>query len=122
MKSIQVILIIFSLVTAVLGGMIFRSKLVSRLFTALLSCLALVLVILPDLTTDLARLLGVGRGTDLLFYIVFFAVVQIFLLLYLRTRKLERKLTESIRALAIQGANHAGIRADASLHQEESCC
>lgn len=121
MKSIQVILIVFSLVTAVLGGMIFHSKLINRLFTALLSCLALVLVILPDLTTGLARLLGVGRGTDLLFYIVFFAVVQIFLLLYLRTRRLERKLTESIRALALQGASQAGIQAVASSHQEQPC-
>ena len=118
MKSIQIILIVLSLATAVLGGIIFHSKLINRLFTALLSCLALVLVILPDLTTDLARLLGVGRGTDLLFYVVFFAVVHIFLLLYLRTRKLERKLTESIRALAIQGSGHAGAQAVAPLSQE----
>jgi small membrane protein len=110
MKSIQVILIFFSLLAAVLGSMAFRAKLICRLFAALLPCLALVLVILPDLTTDLARTLGVGRGTDLLFYATFFAAVHIFLLLYARTRRLERKLTESIRALAIQRAGGAGMQ------------
>lgn len=104
MKSIQVILVILSLMTGILGSSVFRSKLFGRLIAVALFCLSIVLVILPDLTTDLARALGVGRGTDLLFYTVFFAGVQAFLLLYARTRKLERKLTESLRAIAIRDA------------------
>jgi hypothetical protein len=104
MKSIQVILVILSLMTGILGSSVFHSKLFGRLIAASLFCLSIVLVLLPDLTTDLARKLGVGRGTDLLFYTVFFAGIQAFLLLYARTRKLERKLTESIRAIAIRDA------------------
>lgn len=104
MKIIQVILLVLSVMAAILGGVVFQSKLVCRLITAFLFCLTTVLVILPDLTSDLARALGVGRGTDLLLYILFFAAVHAFLLLYMRTRKLERKLAESIRALAIRDA------------------
>ncbi len=104
MKSIQVLLVILSLVAGSLGNIVFRSKVTCRLITAFLFCLAVLLVMLPDLTTDMARALGVGRGTDLLLYIVFFAGVHTFLLLYMRTRKLERKLTDAIRALAIRQA------------------
>lgn len=121
MKSIQLILIALSLMAAVFGSMVFRSKLICRLLAAVLLCLALVLVTLPDLTTDLARTLGVGRGTDLLFYIVFFAGIHLFLLLYMRTRRLERKLTDSIRALAIRGADDARMRAGISALEERAC-
>ncbi len=121
MKSIQVILIVLSLVAAVFGSVAFRSKLISRLIAAILLCLALVLITLPDLTTDLARTLGVGRGTDLLFYVVFFAGTHLFLVLYVRTRRLERKLTDSIRALAIRGAQAAEMRIGIPRSKEEAC-
>lgn len=110
MTSIQIILVILSVMTGILGSSVFRSRLLGRLIAAFLFCVSVVLVILPDLTTDLARKLGVGRGTDLLFYTVFFAGIQAFLLLYARTRKLERKLTESIRAIAVREAAIVQVR------------
>jgi hypothetical protein len=50
----------------------------------------------------------VGRGTDLLLYIALFAGIHAFFLLYLRMRRLERKLTEQIRANAIRDAHRLG--------------
>jgi small membrane protein len=104
MKSIQFLLLILTLMSGILGSAVFRSKSVCRLVAGFLFCLSVVLVILPDLTTCLARTLGVGRGTDLLLYIVFFAGVHAFLLMYMQTRRLERKFIASIRVLAIQQA------------------
>src|SRR3954452_16125619 len=104
MKSIQVILIILSMLAAIIGSMAFRSKLVSRLLALLLFGAATGFVMFPDATSNIARLLGVGRGTDLLLYVAIFAGLHSFLLLYIRTRGVQRKLTELTRALAIKDA------------------
>lgn len=104
MKSIQVILIILSMLAAIIGSMAFRSKLISRLVALLLFSAATAFVIFPGATSDIARALGVGRGTDLLLYVAIFAGLHSYLLLYIRTRGVQRKLTELARALAIKGA------------------
>jgi hypothetical protein len=64
----------------------------------------LVFIAVPGLTTKLARLLGVGRGADLIFYlsILFFGFVC--LKLYERIKKLERLLHQVVRDKAIKDA------------------
>lgn len=104
MKSIQVILIIFSMLIAMMGSMAFRSKLISRLVALLFFGAATGFVIFPDATSSIARVLGVGRGTDLLLYVAIFAGLHSCLRLYIRTRAVQRKLTELARALAIRDA------------------
>jgi small membrane protein len=61
-------------------------------------------VLRPDHVTWVANRLGVGRGADLLLYIV--VVVTIFLMLntYLRFRSVERQMTDLVRSLAIRDA------------------
>jgi len=106
MKSIQVILIALAVMAAILGSIAFRSKLAYRLLGMFFFFVATGFVVFPDASTQIARILGVGRGTDLLLYLVIFAGVHAFLLLYMRTRRLERKLTELVRAMAIQAAEY----------------
>ena len=104
MKSIQVILIILSMLAAIMGSIAFKSKLLPRLLALLLFCAATGFVIFPEATSDIARVLGVGRGTDLLLYVTIFAGLHSCLRLYIRTRAVQRKLTELTRALAIKDA------------------
>ena len=71
----------------------------------LLFCLfGVIAVINPDVMTWLAHRVGVGRGTDLLLYIL--AVVFGFFSLntYLRFKDTERRLTRLARAMAIRDA------------------
>ena len=55
----------------------------------------------PNSTTALARRLGISRGTDLLLYVLVLAVLQGFLIFYLRLRRVRRELTILVRRLAI---------------------
>ncbi len=89
---------------AILASVAFRARLIYRLLAVVLFLVATVFIFSPDLTTVIARSLGVGRGADLLLYVSLIAGVHIALLLYRRTRELERRMTELIRAAAIRDA------------------
>jgi small membrane protein len=104
MRTIQVLLIALILLAAIVGSVAFRSRLAYRLLGMFFFLVATLCVLFPDSTTDIAKSLGVGRGTDLLLYLVIFAGVHACLLLYMRTRRLERKLTQVVRAIAIRDA------------------
>ena len=108
MKSIQAILVILCLIAAILGSLAFRSKLGYRLLAAFFFLTAITFVIFPGSTSIIAHALGVGRGADLLLYLGLLAGIHSFLLLYLRTRRLESRMTEQIRAIAIRDAVWVG--------------
>lgn len=69
------------------------------------SAAAVLPVWLPELATELAHLVGVGRGTDLLLYLWFTISVLLILALYLRLMRLQDRLTELVRALALREAD-----------------
>jgi len=106
LTSIQGILIACFVVAAILGSIAFRTRLACRLLAVLLCLAAVIFILFPDLTTAIARLLGVGRGTDLVLYVALVAGIHAILLLYRRTRDLERKITGQIRAMALRDAQH----------------
>lgn len=71
----------------------------------LLFCLFGILAVLkPDLMTWLANRVGVGRGTDLLLYMLTVVFGFFALNTYLRFKDTERRLTRLVRALAIRDA------------------
>lgn len=105
MNSIQGLLIAFLIVAAIISSFAFRAKVAYRLVAVFLLFGAIVLVLFPNLTTVVARSLGVGRGTDLLLYVSLITGLHVALMLYLRTRELERKITEQARAIAIRNAS-----------------
>lgn len=55
----------------------------------------------PEITIAAARLLGVGRGADLVLYVAILGMLTGFFLLYVRFRKLEQDLTRLVRHLAL---------------------
>lgn len=63
----------------------------------------------PDLTTRLARLLGIGRGADLLLYLLVLAFVASWFLFYHRLRVLQGAVTQLVRELALRDATAAAI-------------
>lgn len=65
---------------------------------------AVVFIIWPDITTRLAKKLGVGRGADLVFYLSILIFWFVVLKLYTRIRKLEQTFTNIIRKEAIGNA------------------
>lgn len=69
---------------------------------ALASTAAILPVWMPQWATEVANLLGVGRGTDLLLYLWFTISVLLILAMYLRLMRLQDQLTELVRQVAIR--------------------
>jgi hypothetical protein len=67
----------------------------------------IVLVIMPDLSTKIANVLGVGRGTDLLFYFALLGGFFIASNFYFRFKQQEQTLIHIVRHIAIDRAEHA---------------
>jgi len=96
-----------------------RSSLRDRLVGLILFLVACTAVLVPDSTQAVVNLVGVGRGTDLTFYLfavgsVFFAVV-----IYAKLNQLGRSMTQVIRRIAIsealsQSSGNASVPADRS--------
>jgi len=64
-------------------------------------------ILSPDLTTWIAKLLGIGRGADLLIYLLALAFLFLVFYLYQRFQRIESALTELARHIAIAEARMA---------------
>jgi len=62
----------------------------------------------PQLLQQLANLLGIGRGTDVLLYLLVFAFFGTSFFLYARTIVLQRQLTQLVRRYALDNAQRRG--------------
>ena len=65
---------------------------------------AAVAIARPELTADVARALGIGRGTDLVLYFAILGMVFGFFAVYVRLRRIESDMTKLVRELAIRSA------------------
>lgn len=61
-------------------------------------------IIRPDWTIQIATALGIGRGADLVLYLLAFAFILSVFYFYNRLRKNEVIITEIVRQIAIQNA------------------
>ena len=61
----------------------------------------LILSAKPDLTTVVARALGIGKGADLVFYTGIVVMLIGFQMVYVRLRRLRREMTRLVRHIAL---------------------
>ncbi len=107
MSLIQLVLVLFAafavarVVGRFLAGVIRLSE--CLLWTGLWIGVAVV-VLDPSLTQRVARVLGVGRGVDAVFYLTIVLLFYLVFRVHMRIRGLERQLTELVRKLALLGA------------------
>ncbi|HMG56328.1 MAG TPA: DUF2304 domain-containing protein [Kofleriaceae bacterium] len=66
-----------------------------------LLAVAAIAVIVPDITAEAAQLVGVGRGSDLVTYMVEVGTLFVLLHYYTKFVELERRMTDIVRELAI---------------------
>jgi hypothetical protein len=104
MRPIQLLLILFAVVLAVLYFQRLRSRLLDRAIFFLIAAAAIVMVAQPEWATTVAQIVGVGRGADLVAYLGISGLAFLWLRLYVRQRDMETKLTELGRQLAIKRA------------------
>lgn len=89
---------------AAIGWFVFRRR--NRLplhimLVFLLLVAGAVAVVFPMLTTDVANLLGVGRGADLVTYIAIVTVMFVLVHYYTKFVELQQQVTDLTRELAI---------------------
>lgn len=75
---------------------------------------AAVAVLWPDITSHIARSLGIGRGADLVFYCAILVLVSGIWMLYIRLRRVRREITLLVRHVAILEAERESRKTDAS--------
>ena len=100
----MIIRILLLLGFALIGWSIFlrRNRLPIHIMTVFaLLVAAAVAVVFPNVTQDVADLVGVGRGADLVTYIAIVAVMFVLLHYYTKFVELQRNVTELTRELAI---------------------
>jgi hypothetical protein len=101
----QIIMTIFVLFAVSRVVLRFRERKIS--FVAMISWFLLwiaveIIIWRPDVTTSLAKILGIGRGADLLIYgsllVIFYSVFRI----YIKFEDLERQITTLVRKIALE--------------------
>jgi hypothetical protein len=69
---------------------------------------AVILLLIPTLATQVASLIGIGRGADFVLYTLSFVFMWAHYQHYLRYRRTEESLTLLVRELAIANGNGNG--------------
>ena len=105
---IKAILIVGLATIGLLAWLVLRNKLFGRLFFILQFVLGIVFVIWPDLTTRLGNLIGIGRGTDFLLYLLIIFVYFSEMCILAKFRQIERRQTLMIRQMALRDATRLG--------------
>jgi small membrane protein len=80
-----------------------RTQAGKKVLLVVFACLAVVMIIAPDLTDAVARILGVGRGADLLLYALTMAFIYVTINSYLKFKELEDRNVELARRIAVEG-------------------
>ena len=85
-----------------------KSILVNRVIFLMLGAAGVFMILFPGVTSDMAHLVGVGRGTDLIMYL--FMLNSLFLFVYVMSilKKLEQKITLIARNFAIDNVCEPG--------------
>lgn len=104
MRLIQILLVLTAALAIFSYLRFFRSVLRDRLIACVIFVLAVFSIIFPDFTTWTAHQVGVGRGTDLILYIVAVGSAFGFILIYTKISKNEEDLTKVVRHLATKEA------------------
>lgn len=81
-----------------------RNQIFYRLFFIAVAATGVFFVLNPNVTTDLAHKLGVGRGTDLILYLSVIFFFMFSMLIYSKLRKIESVQTNLARHIAISNA------------------
>lgn len=96
----KAILLVALAVLAYLALFQLRGRWLQRTLGIALALLLASFIIMPDLATKTANLVGVGRGADLIFYLSHVLGAYFAIRIFRRQVRQEEQLTELVRALA----------------------
>jgi small membrane protein len=101
--QIAIVVVIILLALLVFRGQGDRHLAMRRIFLLLFIVAAASSVFFPQIWTFAANLLGIGRGTDLIVYLLVLFFLGFVATTYRRFRQMEINMTEIARKVALQG-------------------
>ena len=82
----------------------FNKPAIDKIIILILGIVGIFFTIYPELTNKLAHYLGIGRGVDMIFYLVIVGFGYGILLLYVKIKSIESKLDNIVRKQALDAA------------------
>ncbi len=79
-------------------------------FRAVVLLASAIVILEPETTTRMAHALGIGRGTDLVIYVVAISTIWSFFHFSRVTRRIESEITAVVRHMALAEATRPGNR------------
>lgn len=104
MSLIQLIILAFLLISLAMVLLVVRRHVLGKLFFAAQFAIGALFVVFPDISTRVAQLIGVGRGTDLLLYFLIILFYMTVILFIAAMRRMEQRQTAILRQMAIMNA------------------
>jgi hypothetical protein len=104
MKNIQILLLTMLVVGAVLFFTRNRTRLVDRIFVLAFVLAGALLVSFPEISDQLASVLGVGRGVDAVMYFMLVFLSYTCLQLYAKIRSQDARIVDLARFIALNNA------------------
>jgi hypothetical protein len=107
MNTVLIIQVLLITVVVLVVARLFRSRgaraqAIRRIGLVVFAAFAAVSILFPDVWSRLARMVGVGRGTDLVLYALVVAFLSFTVTTYLRFRDLETNYTRLARRIALE--------------------
>jgi len=104
MTPIQILLASGIVLIALYMYVRIRKSVLDTVLIFLFLAVGILFVLFPEITNKLARVLGVNRGINLIFYTGFLILLFLILKLYARSKRLEQNLTELVRKISLEKA------------------
>lgn len=99
-KLITLIFVSFALSRAILRFKDKSIKIAELIFWMIIWSAVLILVFIPNISTEIARELGVGRGVDTAFFIGIMLLFYLIFRLYVKMDKMDKDITELVTKLS----------------------
>lgn len=101
----QLLIVVFSIFVLVRALTNFRKRVLSKrelFFWCVVWGGAIVVVFWPGLTSGIARLLGIGRGSDAIVYASIVVLFYVAFFLYVKIEKIRKDITKLVREQALK--------------------
>ena len=117
--QLVLIVVVFLVAARLLRGRGARTQAVRRLGLLVFAGLAAWSILFPQVVTNVAKLVGVGRGTDMVLYALVVAFLSFTVTTFVRFHDFETRYTKLARRLALDEAGPPRPVESRTEHQEE---
>jgi hypothetical protein len=105
MSLIQIVLLILIILAILYFWLRYKTRSIGLkpfLMMLVFWLVAGVLVVLPESTSRLADILGVGRGVDVVFYFSLLLIFYLIFKIFVRIEKIEQNITKIVSKIALE--------------------